>query len=124
MGNRAQRRRDTLIFDIGRVGDGGETTLRSVAGLGLIVLIRIVLSFALEVEMDGVWSLESLAPEVAHRQRAVALRTPQRLGNTTVQDTLMSKHAEERLDKARHVPTRMRDALATVETHRTSSVSR
>jgi hypothetical protein len=36
----------------------------------------------------------------------------------------MSKHAEERVDNARHVPTRMRDALATVETRRTSSVSR
>ena len=32
-----------------------ETTLNSVAVLGLIVLIRIVLSFALEVEIDGVW---------------------------------------------------------------------
>jgi uncharacterized membrane protein len=32
-----------------------ETTLKSVAVLGLIVLIRIVLSFALEVEMDGIW---------------------------------------------------------------------
>jgi uncharacterized membrane protein len=32
-----------------------ETTLKSVAVLGLIVLIRIVLSFALEVEIDGVW---------------------------------------------------------------------
>lgn len=32
-----------------------ETTLKSVAVLGLIVVIRIVLSFALEVEIDGVW---------------------------------------------------------------------
>ena len=30
-------------------------TLESVAVLGLIVLIRIVLSFSLEVEMDGTW---------------------------------------------------------------------
>ena len=30
-------------------------TVESVAALGLIVLIRIVLSFSLEVEIDGVW---------------------------------------------------------------------
>jgi uncharacterized membrane protein len=32
-----------------------EPSLESVAVLGIIVLIRIVLSFALEVEIDGVW---------------------------------------------------------------------
>ena len=32
-----------------------ETTFESVAVLGLIVVIRIVLSFALEVEIDGTW---------------------------------------------------------------------
>ena len=32
-----------------------EPTLESVAVLGLIVLIRIVLSFSLEVEIDGFW---------------------------------------------------------------------
>jgi uncharacterized membrane protein len=32
-----------------------DPTLESVAVLGLIVLIRIVLSFALEVEIDGRW---------------------------------------------------------------------
>src|ERR1700712_4277500 len=32
-----------------------ETTLASVIVLGLIVVIRIVLSFALEVEIDGRW---------------------------------------------------------------------
>jgi uncharacterized membrane protein len=32
-----------------------DTTLRSVAVLGMIVIIRIVLSFSLEVEIDGVW---------------------------------------------------------------------
>jgi uncharacterized membrane protein len=32
-----------------------DTTLESVAVLGAIVLIRIVLSFSLEVEIDGVW---------------------------------------------------------------------
>ena len=32
-----------------------EPTLESVAVLGLIVVIRIVLSFALEVEIDGRW---------------------------------------------------------------------
>jgi uncharacterized membrane protein len=30
-------------------------SIESVATLGLIVLIRIVLSFSLEVEIDGVW---------------------------------------------------------------------
>jgi uncharacterized membrane protein len=32
-----------------------DQTLQSVAVLGLIVLIRIVLSFSLEVEIDGAW---------------------------------------------------------------------
>ncbi len=32
-----------------------DPTVESVAVLGLIVVIRIVLSFSLEVEMDGVW---------------------------------------------------------------------
>jgi uncharacterized membrane protein len=32
-----------------------EPTVESVAVLGLIVVIRIVLSFSLEVEIDGVW---------------------------------------------------------------------
>ena len=32
-----------------------DTTFESVAVLGVIVAIRIVLSFSLEVEMDGVW---------------------------------------------------------------------
>ena len=32
-----------------------ETTLESVGVLGIIVLIRIILSFSLEVEIDGVW---------------------------------------------------------------------
>jgi len=32
-----------------------DPTIESVAVLGLIVVIRIVLSFSLEVEMDGVW---------------------------------------------------------------------
>jgi uncharacterized membrane protein len=32
-----------------------DTTFESVAVLGVIVLIRIVLSFSLEVEIDGVW---------------------------------------------------------------------
>ena len=32
-----------------------EPTVRSVAVLGMIVVIRIVLSFSLEVEIDGVW---------------------------------------------------------------------
>ena len=32
-----------------------DTTLESVTVLGIIVVIRILLSFALEVEIDGVW---------------------------------------------------------------------
>jgi uncharacterized membrane protein len=32
-----------------------DPTLRSVAVLGMIVIIRIILSFSLEVEIDGVW---------------------------------------------------------------------
>jgi uncharacterized membrane protein len=32
-----------------------DPTIRSVSVLGIIVLIRIVLSFSLEVEIDGVW---------------------------------------------------------------------
>jgi uncharacterized membrane protein len=32
-----------------------DPTLESVAVLGLIVVIRIVLSFSLEIEMDGTW---------------------------------------------------------------------
>ena len=32
-----------------------DTTVESVAVLGLIVVIRIVLSFSLEVEIDGAW---------------------------------------------------------------------
>ena len=32
-----------------------DPTLRSVGVLGMIVFIRIVLSFSLEVEIDGVW---------------------------------------------------------------------
>jgi uncharacterized membrane protein len=32
-----------------------DTTIESVAALGIIVIIRILLSFSLEVEIDGVW---------------------------------------------------------------------
>jgi uncharacterized membrane protein len=32
-----------------------DTTIASVAALGIIVVIRILLSFSLEVEIDGVW---------------------------------------------------------------------
>ena len=32
-----------------------DATLKSVAVLGIIILIRIVLSFSLEVEIDGIW---------------------------------------------------------------------
>jgi uncharacterized membrane protein len=45
-----------------------DPTLESVAVLGIIVVIRILLSFSLEVEIDGVWpwhrrQLGSVAPE-------------------------------------------------------------
>ena len=46
-----------------------DPTLESVAVLGIIVLIRIVLSFSLEVEIDGVWPW--------HR-RQLGARTPER----------------------------------------------
>jgi uncharacterized membrane protein len=32
-----------------------DQTLRSVAVLGVIVIVRILLSFSLEVEMEGMW---------------------------------------------------------------------
>jgi uncharacterized membrane protein len=32
-----------------------DTTIASVAALGIIVIIRIILSFSLEVEIDGTW---------------------------------------------------------------------
>ena len=42
-----------------------DPTVRSVAVLGMVVLIRIVLSFSLEVEIDGAWPLNRwrLAPK-------------------------------------------------------------
>jgi len=47
-----------------------DTTLESVGVLGIIVVIRILLSFALEVEIDGVWPW---------RQRQVDSRTDTRV---------------------------------------------
>jgi uncharacterized membrane protein len=32
-----------------------EQTIESVVALGVIVIVRILLSFSLEVEMDGIW---------------------------------------------------------------------
>jgi uncharacterized membrane protein len=46
-----------------------EPSLESVAVLGIIVVIRIVLSFSLEVEIDGVWPWR--------RSRAAAERVPE-----------------------------------------------
>ncbi|MEX2256488.1 MAG: DUF1622 domain-containing protein [Acidimicrobiia bacterium] len=40
-----------------------EPTLESVGVLGIIVLIRIVLSFSLEVEIDGTWPWRRGKPE-------------------------------------------------------------
>ncbi|HMJ36689.1 MAG TPA: DUF1622 domain-containing protein [Baekduia sp.] len=47
-----------------------DPTIESVAVLGIIVLIRILLSFSLEVEMDGVWPWQRW--RVAGRGDAVA----------------------------------------------------
>lgn len=46
-----------------------EPSLESVAVLGIIVVIRIVLSFSLEVEIDGVWPWR--------RSRATSERVPE-----------------------------------------------
>ena len=46
-----------------------DATLESVAVLGIVVVIRILLSFSLEVEIDGVWPW--------HR-RQLGARTPER----------------------------------------------
>jgi uncharacterized membrane protein len=42
-----------------------EPTLESVLVLGLIVVIRIILSFALEVEIDGRWPWQGKGPPAA-----------------------------------------------------------
>ena len=52
-----------------------DPTLKSVAVLGLIVVIRIILSFSLEVEIDGVWPwrrrlVDSEAPDKAQKNPA------------------------------------------------------
>ncbi len=46
-----------------------DTTLDSVAVLGMIVIIRIVLSFALEVEIDGTWPWELWRLRVQNGER-------------------------------------------------------
>jgi uncharacterized membrane protein len=46
-----------------------EPTLQSVLVLGMIVIIRIVLSFALEVEIDGRWPWSAARDEAANRRR-------------------------------------------------------
>ena len=43
-----------------------DPTIESVAVLGIIVVIRILLSFSLEVEIDGVWPWRK--GQLAHRQ--------------------------------------------------------
>ncbi len=52
-----------------------DTTFESVAALGLIVVIRIILSFSLEVEIDGVWPWRRRQP-------------PDRLGTDAPRDEL------------------------------------
>ena len=46
-------------------------TIESVTVLGIIVIIRIVLSFSLEVEIDGVWPWDHwrLGPQQGPRER-------------------------------------------------------
>ena len=44
-----------------------DPSLESVGALGLIVLIRIVLSFSLEVEIDGAWPWNRLRLESVDR---------------------------------------------------------
>jgi uncharacterized membrane protein len=47
-----------------------DPTLESVGVLGIIVVIRVILSFALEVEIDGVWPWRR--PQAARPRRADA----------------------------------------------------
>ena len=54
LGGVPERERPLIIADIIRT-IVVDQTLQSVGVLGLIVLIRIVLSFSLEVEIDGAW---------------------------------------------------------------------
>ena len=55
-----------------------EPTVESVAVLGMIVVIRIVLSFSLEVEIDGVWPWNRWrlgpTPMVSHADEARGVR--------------------------------------------------
>jgi uncharacterized membrane protein len=47
-----------------------DTTLTSVAVLGAIVVIRIILSFSLEVEIEGAWPWQRAKREGGGRSRA------------------------------------------------------
>jgi uncharacterized membrane protein len=51
-----------------------DQTLQSVGVLGLIVLIRIVLSFSLEVEIDGIWPWNAWRLAQANQTRATQPR--------------------------------------------------
>jgi len=53
-----------------------EPSLRSVGVLGIIVVIRILLSFSLEVEIDGTWPWKR--GRVASGERAAERRSPAR----------------------------------------------
>jgi len=53
-----------------------EPSLESVAVLGIIVVIRIVLSFSLEVEIDGAWPWRRARAESADVPDSGGLRTP------------------------------------------------
>ena len=50
-----------------------DRTLESIASLGLLVLIRVILSFSLEIETDGVlpWKKAALDAELAQRDVGV-----------------------------------------------------
>jgi uncharacterized membrane protein len=52
-----------------------DPTIESVAVLGIIVVIRILLSFSLEVEIDGVWPWRRWGAR-SHPERQVAARQP------------------------------------------------
>jgi uncharacterized membrane protein len=53
-----------------------EPSLESVAVLGSIVVIRILLSFSLEVEIDGAWPWRRAGPQPERVADAHALRYP------------------------------------------------
>jgi uncharacterized membrane protein len=63
-----------------------DPTVDSVAVLGIIVLIRIVLSFSLEVEIDGTWPWNARRP--ARAEGTAGAPTP-RLGSSSPDDPIL-----------------------------------